>query len=165
MPETPGLAEPVYEVKGRDFLPAEVLTKPVCPAHIGPTMDLSAVAVPAVRLGGRPTCHRCAGCWWWWRCAITRCGSIRRRGAAKEGTDGGRDDRGGEELPPLHWVFALPFSRWLLIIQVVACPGHPPCECDTLPLSQSLTGSRNLRRDNPLAALLTYAPTVPASLP
>ena len=29
MPETPGLAEPVYEVKGRDFLPAEVLTKPV----------------------------------------------------------------------------------------------------------------------------------------
>ena len=52
MPETPGLAESVYEVKGRDFLPAEVLTKPVCPAHIGPTMDLSAVAVPAVRLGG-----------------------------------------------------------------------------------------------------------------
>ena len=42
----------MYEVKGRDFLPAEVLTKPVCPAHIGPTMDLSAVAVPAVRLGG-----------------------------------------------------------------------------------------------------------------
>ena len=29
MPETPGLAEPVYEVKGRDFLPAEVLTMPV----------------------------------------------------------------------------------------------------------------------------------------
>ena len=94
MPETPGLAESVYEVKGRDFLPAEVLTKPVCPAHIGPTMDLSAVAVPAVRLRGRPTCHRCAG-WWWWSSAITRCGSIRRRGAAKEGTDGGRDDRGG----------------------------------------------------------------------
>ena len=89
MPEMPGLAQPVYEVKGTRLSPSSgAYEAPVTGTHWAndgfERRVRARCAAPQVLL----TCHRCST----QPKSIRMCEGNRRR-AAKEGTDGSRDGR------------------------------------------------------------------------
>ena len=124
MPEMPGLAsQPVYEVKGTRLSPSSgAYEAPVTGTHWAndgfERRVRARCAAPQVLL----TCHRCST----QPKSIRMCeGNRRRRRAAKEGTDGGRDGGEGGNLPLLDLAFALLKGGWLVIRPVVTWQGYP----------------------------------------